>query len=82
MIPHIVTYVILWLNPPQAGSVLPTNRSPLTIMTGTTTNFNPHYLLKFGGYAEVRESPNPMNYQQSRAEPAFCLKPFRNIQGS
>jgi hypothetical protein len=82
MIIKMLANVVLWINafPPSSGvSAL---YSPRTIMTGTALDFNKHCQIPFGAYAEVHEDRNITNTMDERAQPAICLGPTANFQGS
>ena len=51
-------------------------------MTGTTIDFNEHFKIEFGANAEAHKKNFPRNSTQSRIEPAICLVPTGNFQGS
>ena len=51
-------------------------------MTGTTIDFNEHFKIEFGANAEAHKKNFPQNSTQSRIEPAICLVPTGNLQGS
>ena len=51
-------------------------------MPGTTIDFKKHCKIEFGAYTEGHEKTFPPNSTQSRTEPAICLGPTGNLQGS
>jgi hypothetical protein len=51
-------------------------------MTGTALDFNKHCQILFGAYAEVHEDNNITNTMTERTQPAICLGPTANFQGS
>ena len=51
-------------------------------MTGTTIDPNRHLQMDFSAYVEVHEDQKPKNSQKTRTEPAVCIGPMGNIQGS
>jgi hypothetical protein len=51
-------------------------------MTGTALDFNKHCQIPFGAYAEVHEDRNITNTMSERTQPAICLGPTANFQGS
>ena len=53
-----------------------------TLMTGTTIGFKKHCKIEFGTYAEAHKKSFLQNSTQSRTEPAICLGPTVNLQGS
>ena len=51
-------------------------------MTGITIDFNKHYKIEFGAYAEATKKTFPQKSTQSHTEPAICLGPTGNLQCS
>jgi hypothetical protein len=82
MIIKMMAHVVLWLNafPPTSG--VSTMYSPRTIMTGTALDFTKHYQIPFGTYAEVHEDMDKTNTMDKRTQPAICIVPTVNFQGS
>jgi hypothetical protein len=82
MIIDMIANAVLWINafPPSSG--VSKTFSPRTIMTGTALDFNKHCQIPFGAYAEVHEDNNIMNTMTERTQPAICLGPTANFQGS
>jgi hypothetical protein len=82
MIIEMMAHVVLWLNafPPASG--VSATYSPRTIMTGTALDFTKHCQIPFGAYAEVHEDINKTNTIDERTQPAICLGPTANFQGS
>jgi hypothetical protein len=82
MIIEMLANVVLWINvfPPSSG--VSKTFSPRTIMTGTALNFNKHCQIPFEAYAEVHEDNNITNTMTERTQPAICLGPTANFQGS
>jgi hypothetical protein len=82
MLIEMLANVVLWINafPPSSG--VSTAYSPRTIMTGTALDFNKHCQIPFGAYAEVHEDRNITNTIDARTQPAICLGPTANFQGS
>jgi hypothetical protein len=82
MIIEMLANVVLWINafPPKIG--VSKTVSPRTIMTGTALDFNKHCQTPFGAYAEVHEDRNITNTMSERTQPAICLGPTANFQGS
>jgi hypothetical protein len=82
MIIEILANVVLWINafPPASG--VSKTYSPRTIMAGTALDFNKHCQIPFGAYAEVHEDRNITNTMSEQTQPAICLGPTANFQGS
>jgi hypothetical protein len=82
MIIEMIANVVLWINafPPSSG--VSKTFSPRTIMTGTALDFNKHFQIPFGAYAGVHEDNNITNTMTERTQPAICLGPTANFQGS
>jgi hypothetical protein len=82
MIIEMLANVVLWINefPPSSG--VSASYSPRTIMTGTALDFNKHCQIPFGAYVEVHEDRNITNTIDERTQPAICLGPTANFQGS
>jgi hypothetical protein len=82
MIIEMLVNVVLWINafPPSSG--VSKTFSPRTIMTGTVLDFNKHCQIPFGAYAELHEDNNITNTMTERTQPAICLGPTANFQGS
>jgi hypothetical protein len=82
MIIEMLANVVLWINafPPSSG--ISKTFSPITIMTGTALDFNKHCQIPFGAYAEVHEDRNITDTMSERTQPAICLGPTANFQGS
>jgi hypothetical protein len=82
MIIEMLANVVLRINafPPPSG--VSKTYSPRTIMTGTALDFNTHCQIPFGAYAEVHEDRNITNTMSERTQPAICLGPTANFQGS
>jgi hypothetical protein len=82
MIIEMMAHVVLWLNafPPASG--VSKTFSPRTIMTGTALDFQKHCQIPFGAYAEVHEDRDKTNTMEERTQPAICLGPTANFQGS
>jgi hypothetical protein len=74
--------VVLWINAVPPSSGVSKIFSPRTIMTGTALDFNKHFQIPFGAYAEVHEDRNITNTMSERTQPAICLGPTANLQGS
>jgi hypothetical protein len=51
-------------------------------MTGTSLDFNKHFQIPFGTYAGVHEDRNITSTMDERTQPAICLGPTANLQGS
>ena len=45
-------------------------------------DLNRHFQIEFGDYAEVHKHPKPKDTQKTHTEPAICIGPMGNIQGS
>jgi hypothetical protein len=82
MIIEMLANVVLWINafPPLSG--VSKTFSPRTIMTDTALDFNKHFQIPFGAYAEVHEDRNITNTLEERTQPEICLGPTANFQGS
>jgi hypothetical protein len=82
MIIEMMAHVVLWLNafPPASG--VSTTYSPRTIMTGTVLDFTKHCQIPFGAYAEVHEDSDKTNTMDEQTQPAICLGPTANFQGT
>jgi hypothetical protein len=82
MIIELLANVALWINafPPSSG--VSKTFSPHTIMTGTMLDFNKHCQIPFGAYAELHEDNDVTNTTTERTQPAICLGPKANFQGS
>jgi hypothetical protein len=82
MIIEMMAHVVLWLNAPPPASWVSTTYSPRTIMTGTALDFTKHCQIPFGAYTEVHEDMDKTNTMDERTQPAICLGPTANFQGS
>jgi hypothetical protein len=82
MIIELIHFVVLWLNafPPSSG--VSSTYSPITIMTGTTLDYNKHCRLPFGAYVETHEDNGATNTIVERTRGSICLGPTANFQGS
>jgi hypothetical protein len=78
----MLAHVVLWINAFPPSSEVSTSYSPRTIMTGTAIDFNKHCQIPFRAYAEVHEDRNITNTMGARTQPAFCLGPTANFEGS
>jgi hypothetical protein len=79
---EMLANVVLWINVFPPSNEVSASYSPCTIMTGTALDFNKHCQIPFGAYAEVHEDRNIMNTMDERTQPAICLGPTANFQGS
>jgi hypothetical protein len=79
---EMLANVVLCINafPPASG--VSKTYSPRTIMTGTALDFNKHCQIPFGVYVEVHEDRNITHTMSERTQPAICLGPTANFQGS
>ena len=82
MISCMVENAVFCLNALTINSGMSCTIYPQTLMTGTTIDFNNYYKIEFGAYAEAQEKTFPYNSTQSCTEPAICLGPTGNLQGS
>jgi hypothetical protein len=82
MIIEMFANLVLWINmfPPSRG--VSNTFSPRTIMTETALDFNKHYQIPFGAYAEVHVDRDTTNTMSERTKPAICLGPTANFQVS
>jgi hypothetical protein len=82
MIIEMITNVVLWINafPPSSG--VSKKFSPRTIMTGTALDFNKNCHILFGAYAKVHEDNTITKTMNERTQPAICVGPTANFQGS
>ena len=65
--------------PPKSG--IHVSLSPRNIVTGRTLNYNIHFKLPFGDYAQVHENEEPRNSNKERTLGAISLGPIDNAQG-
>jgi hypothetical protein len=82
MIIELIHFVVLWLNAFPPLSRVSSTYSPRTIVTGTTSDYNKHYRLRFGAYVETHEDNEATNTMVERTRGAICLGPTANFQGS
>ena len=57
--------------PPKSG--IHATLSPRNIVTGQTLNYNIHFKLPFGDYAQVHENEEPRNSMKKHTLGAICL---------
>jgi hypothetical protein len=82
MIIKMLAKVALWINAFPPSIRVSKTFSTRTIMTGTALDFNRHCQIPFGAYAEVLEDNNITNTMTEWTQPAICLGPTANFQGS
>jgi hypothetical protein len=82
MIIEMLANVVLWINAFTPSRGVSKTFSPCTIMTGTALGFNKHCQIPCGAYAEVHEDNNITTTMTERTQPAICLGPTANFQGS
>ena len=82
MISNMLENAVFWLNTLTVNSGMFCMISTRTLMTGITIDFNKHYKIEFGAYDEANEKTFPRKSTQSHTEPAICLGPTGNLQGS
>jgi len=79
LIGKTVYNAIFWLNCfPHKNGIHPT-LSPCTTVTGSTIDYNKHFILQFGSYVQVHEPHN--NSLMPRTTGAIALGPSGNAQG-
>jgi hypothetical protein len=82
MIIEMLANVVLWINAFLPSSGVSNIYSPRTIMNGTALDFHKHCQIPFGAYVEVCEDRDTTNTISERTQPAICLGPTANFQGS
>ena len=71
---------VLWINAPPKGGVS-ASISPRTLLIGVKLDYNYHFKLVFGAYAQVHEESFPTKSQQAWTLGAICLGSSGNLQG-
>ena len=56
---ELIVFVVLWINSFPPESEVSQTYSPRKIVTGRTPDYQKHYKVKFGEYAECQEDKNP-----------------------
>ena len=82
MIFWMVENSVFWINALHVNRRMSCTISPQTLIPGTNINFTKRSWIEFGGYYEACENNSPLNSTQSQTEPAICLSPSVNPQGS
>ena len=72
---------VLWINtfPPKGG--VSASISPRTLLIGVKLDYNYHFKLVFGAYAQVHEESFPTKSQQAWTLGAISFGPSGNLQG-
>jgi hypothetical protein len=79
MLAYMIYFSIFWINIFSAKGELSSNVSPRTIISGLITDFNTHFRLEFGTYAQTHEAHG--NNMSPRTIDAICLGPLGSIHG-
>ena len=82
MISRMVENTVFWINAIPISSGMSCTIHPQTIVTGTAIDLNKYCRIEFGAYTKAHEKTFSQNSTQSRTEPAICLIPTGNLQGS
>ncbi|KAL7461401.1 hypothetical protein ACHAXS_001822 [Conticribra weissflogii] len=79
---ELINFVVLWLNAFPAKNRIARNMSPRKIITRQPIDFTKHCKTEFGSYCEVYDDPTPSNTLTPRTQPAVCMGPTGNLQGT
>ena len=82
MICWMVENTVFWINALPINSRMSSTISPETLMTGTMIDFAKHCKIECGAYAKSHKNTFPWNSLQPWTEPAICIRPTGNFQGS
>ena len=82
IISRMVENAFFWVNALPINSGMSSTISPWTLVTRAAIDFSKHCKIEFGVYAEAHKTIFPRNSTQSHTEPAICLGPTVNLQGS
>jgi hypothetical protein len=79
---ELINFVVLWIKsfPPSSG--VSDTFCPITIMLGTTLDYEKQCKLPFGAYVETRDQNTPKNTLAERTIGAIWLGPTSKFQGS
>ncbi|KAL7464347.1 hypothetical protein ACHAXS_004676 [Conticribra weissflogii] len=79
---ELINFVVFWLNAFPAKNGISNTVSPKEIVTRQQVDYNKHCKAEFGCYCEVFDDPTPSNTLTPRTQPAICLGPTGNLQGT
>jgi hypothetical protein len=79
---HLLYFLTMWINNFPSKTGISSIYSPRELLNRSRLSASKHCRADFGAYCEVHEEPSPSNTMASRTQPAICLGPTGNAQGS
>jgi len=82
MVIELLHFVVMWLNAFPTNNGLSPTYSPREFILRHKLDARLHCRAPFGAYCEIHDDPEVTNTMASRTQPAICLCPTGNLQGS
>jgi len=79
---HLLYFLTMWLNNFPSKMGISSIYCPRELLNRSCLSASKHCRAEFGTYRKVHEEPSPFNTMASRTQPAICLGPTGNMQGS
>ncbi|KAL7463061.1 hypothetical protein ACHAXS_003437 [Conticribra weissflogii] len=79
---ELLAFVVMWLNAFPNKSGISKTLSPREIVIRQRIDYSKHCKAQFGSYCTVFDDPNPTNTMVAQTQPAVCLGPTGNLQGT